>query len=93
MCGIKEQPWETVDSTCCVQHACLFLNDSVSRHLPYGDSPHRPKAQSEVAQLCPALCDPVDCSLHLWGFPGKGTGVGCHFLLWGPSRLRDAQTT
>ena len=33
---------------------------------------------------CPTLCDTMDCgrpgsSVH--GFPGKNTGVGCHFLL------------
>ena len=47
-------------------------------------------------QSCPILCDPRDCSpllLHPWSslsmdrflcpwdFPGKNTGVGCHFLL------------
>ena len=40
--------------------------------------------ESEVAQLCPTLCDPMDCSLQAvrpWDFPGKNTGVGCHFLL------------
>ena len=64
-----------------------------------------------VAQSCPTLCDPMDCSppgssVHeifqasilesLWphglqptrllcpcDFPGKDTGVGCHFLLQG----------
>ena len=42
------------------------------------------KSESEVAQSCPTLCDPVDCSLP--GFsvrgdsPGKNTGVGCHAL-------------
>ena len=40
---------------------------------------------SEVAQLCLTLCDPMECSLtrflHPWDFPGKNTGVGCHFLL------------
>ena len=26
----------------------------------------------------------MDCSLlHPWDSPGKNTGVGCHFLLWG----------
>ena len=40
-----------------------------------------------VAQLCPTLCDPVDCippgsSVH-GIFPGKDTGVGCHCLLQG----------
>ena len=24
-----------------------------------------------------------------WHFPGKNTGVGCHFLLWGSSQPRD----
>ena len=27
--------------------------------------------------------------LHLWDFPGKNTGVGCHFLLQGVSQPRD----
>ena len=47
------------------------------------------KSESEVAQLCPTLCDPMNCSLgcnpigllHPWNFPGKSTGVGCHCLL------------
>ena len=40
-----------------------------------------------VAQSCPTLCDPVDCSpLRLLcpsNSPGKNTEVGCHFLLQG----------
>ena len=32
------------------------------------------KSQSEVAQSCPTLSNPMDG-------PGKSTGVGCHFLL------------
>ena len=40
-----------------------------------------------VAQLCPTLFDPMDCSLpgssvHA-DSPGKNTGVGCHTLLQG----------
>ena len=40
-----------------------------------------------VAQLCPILCDPVDCSppgssVH-GDSPGKNTRVGCLFLLQG----------
>ena len=40
-----------------------------------------------VAQSCPILCDPMDCSppgssAH-GGFPGKNIGVGCHALLQG----------
>ena len=45
------------------------------------------KGESEVAQLCLTLCDPMNCSplgssAH-GDSPGKKTGVGCHFLLWG----------
>ena len=43
------------------------------------------KSESEVAQSCPTLSNPMDCSLprllHPWDFPGKSTGVGCHCLL------------
>ena len=37
------------------------------------------ESESEVSQSCLTLCDPMDCSP--WNFPGKGPGVGCHFLL------------
>ena len=44
-----------------------------------------PVRESEVAQLCPTLSDPMDLQptrlLHPWDFPGKSTGVGCHCLL------------
>ena len=43
------------------------------------------ESESEVAQSCPTLCDPMDCSLPRFSvhgiFPGTNTGVGCHFLL------------
>ena len=37
-----------------------------------------------VTQSCLTLCDPMGCSLMdrrlcPWDFPGKNTGVGCHF--------------
>ena len=39
------------------------------------------------AQLCPTLCDSVNCSLPgspcPWDSPGKNLGMGCHFLLQG----------
>ena len=44
------------------------------------------KSESEVAQSCPTLSDPV-CGLQPtrlprpWDFPGKSNGVGCHCLL------------
>ena len=49
--------------------------------------------ESLVAQSCPTLCKPMEWGLPLhgrlqptrllrpWDFPGKSTGVGCHFLL------------
>ena len=49
----------------------------------------RPKQRKKkkVAESCPTLCDPTDCKPtrlpHPWNFPGKSTGVGCHFLLQG----------
>ena len=43
------------------------------------------KSESKVAQSCPTLFDLMDCSLpgsSVHGiFPGKNTGVDCHFLL------------
>ena len=46
------------------------------------------KSESEVAQSCLTLCDPMDCSLLCpWDFPGKSTGVGCHCLLRMPHKL------
>ena len=45
------------------------------------------KVEVLVAQLCPTLCETMDCSparlLSPWDSPGKNTGVGCHFLPWG----------
>ena len=39
---------------------------------------------SEVAQLCPTLCDPMDCSLPGSAVhSGNSTGVDWHFLLQG----------
>ena len=43
------------------------------------------KSESEVAQSCPNLSDPMDYSptrlLRPLDFPGKSTGVGCHCFL------------
>ena len=40
------------------------------------------KSESEVAQSCPTLRDPMDCRLlRPRDLPGKSTGVGCHCLL------------
>ena len=37
---------------------------------------------SSAAQSCPTLFDPARL-LCPWDFPGRNTGVGCHFLLQG----------
>ena len=45
---------------------------------------HESERESEVAQSCPTLRDPIDGSppgSRPWDSPGKSTGVGCHFLL------------
>ena len=37
-----------------------------------------------LCQLCPTLCNPMDCRLLCpWDSPGKNTGVGCQALLQG----------
>ena len=44
------------------------------------------ESESEVAQSCPTLWDPIDQPTRLlcpWDFPGNSTGVDCHFLLQG----------
>ena len=50
-------------------------------------SQYKLESESEVAQSCPTLCDPMDCTpigfLCPWDFPGNSTGVDCHFLLQG----------
>ena len=44
-------------------------------------------AAAKSLQSCRTLCDPIDDSPphrrlpRPWDFPGKNTGVGCHFLL------------
>ena len=48
------------------------------------------ESESEVAQSCLTLWDPMDTRLlRPWDFLGKSTGVGCHFLLQGTSLPRD----
>ena len=43
------------------------------------------KSESEVAQSCPTLSDPIGLQptrlLRPWDSPGKSTGVGCHCWL------------
>ena len=41
-----------------------------------------------VVWSCLTLCDPMGCIFCLRDFPGKNTGVGCHFLLQGISPIQ-----
>ena len=52
------------------------------------------KSESEVAQLCPTISNPMNCSplLHPWDFPGKSTGVGRHHLLRSHTLVRNKST-
>ena len=51
------------------------------------------KSEREVAESCPTLRDPMDCSLpgllRPWDFPGKSTGVGCRRLLHITTEISD----
>ena len=65
-------PWDSPGKNAGVGCHCLFQCMKV-------------KSESEVAQLCPTLSDPMDHSFpgsSIHGiFPGKSTGVSCHCLL------------
>ena len=70
----------TVHGIATVKH-----NLALSFFLSFGELD--PMCVCLVTQSCPALSDPVNCSLpdsfSPWNFPGKNTGVVCHFLLQG----------
>ena len=72
----------------CCQHHCwknmvlsIWIHwERVNRnkYFPY---PEPYKSESEVALMCPTLCDPGPTRFFRpWDFPGNNTGVGCHFL-------------
>ena len=71
----------------CLEEVCghVIFRQMVGREM----SPIERKKETEVAQSCLTLCDPMDCSLpgsSVHGiFPGNSTGVGCHCLLRGLS--------
>ena len=50
----------------------------------------------KLLQLCPTLCNPMDCSpprfLCPWDSPGKNTEVGCHSLLQGIFPIQGSNT-
>ena len=62
----------------------ILTIDWRSWRLDQEKAAHWKWSQSEVAQSCPTLHDPMDTRLlRPWHFLGKSTGVGCHFLLQG----------
>ena len=75
---------------CTYVHVCMHLH--TTREPPHMQRPILTAGCSccgccLVAQSCPTLCDPMDCSppgsfVH-GDSPGKNTGVGCHYLLQG----------
>ena len=61
-------------------------NSAVATGLEKVSFHSNPKeSENEAAQSCPTLWDPMKPTslLRPWDFPGKSTGVGCHFLLQG----------
>ena len=71
----RQVRWSGIPISLRVLHRC---------YGPYSIVNER-ESESEVTQSCWMLCDPIVCSLpgfFIHGiFPGKSTGVGCHFLL------------
>ena len=63
----------------CILSPCLF--NLHAEYITQNAGLDEAQSESEVAQSCPSLCDPWTKSP--WDFPGKNTGVGCHFLLQG----------
>ena len=87
----------------CLVHTCFtyFIHDQfvglvtntyiyIHVYRPYSSAYFTCCMLCLVSQLCPALCDPMDCSppaSSVYGdSPGKNTGVGCHAWRVVPSR-------
>ena len=66
---------------------CIYIHIYIYTYIYKccGKSFHMYGGDSLVAKLCPILSDPTDCSppgFSVHGdFPGKNTGMGCHFIL------------
>ena len=68
--SVRPHPWDSPGKNTGV--GCHFLLQCI-----------KVKSESEVAQPCPTLPDPMQPTrlLRPWDFPDKSTGVGCHCLL------------
>ena len=71
---------QTLEAISVFLYRSLF-NQTTEYHAAVCKEKIQRESGSEVAQLCPTLWDPR--LLRPWDFPGKSTGVGCHFLLQG----------
>ena len=66
----------------------IYVHTHTHTHTYHTHTPtHTHAMLGLVAQLCPNLCDPMNCSppgssVH-GDSPGKNTGAGCHALLQG----------
>ena len=92
-CWLK-WPWFFGDHVTLFSYMCLFLSSCISSiFLLLQVFFFRSKYGNLwlfllcvlIAQSCLTLCDPMICSSPVFScpFPGKSTGVGCHFLLQG----------
>ena len=85
--------WKMMLWKCCTQYASKFGKLSSGHRTGKGQFSFRsqrkamPKnaqseSESEVAQWCSTLSDPLWTAAHQvphpWDFPGKSAGVGCH---------------
>ena len=75
------------DPTDSSHQAPLSLGFSRQEHwseLPFPSPMHEVESESEVAQSCLTLSDPMDLQatrlLHPWDFSRQSTGVGCHWI-------------
>ena len=105
---LNRQLCASVDSQLANSHWLLIIMavTSLDRRITQqqqGKDTESGKVKVLVAQLCPTLCDPMDCSppgssVHGDSL-GQNTGVGCHSLLqgvfptqgWNPSLLHCRQ--
>ena len=82
-----EDVFELLQSLCktLMKEELFAMNEPRTWFPEIQSTPGEKKEKNEVAQWYPTLCNPMDCSptklLCPWDFPGKDTGVGCHFLL------------
>ena len=88
-------PGPSEDSSLVFRHCSQVHSNSLKRYSKAVGmmghqiiiDPHFHESESEVAQSCPTLWDPVDCSLPGSSIHGilkaRITGVGCHALFQG----------